>query len=430
MNQIQDRQISSQISQISRIRKSRSFGLFLASFLTLMFFYRFTPPIVSFDGNLYIASGKSLFSTTKMAEFYHWAREPLYPFLIFVSIKMGSLKILFLIQALIVSVGIAITIDRWLRASGRMWGTLHGYSAAIISASLVHGYTTSVLQVSLFILLVGFFSDFVYRFSLNKTSVKAKYIYVVALSVFVSFLSLNGILSFMILQVLLFFFSKQKKYSYRLFLTSVLVVFVCTLTWTQIKESLNTGQSYFQGVETPSEGIKLFLDPNNIDESLERIQQAPLSLLGLAPDRFLGLNFQKLSFEGRIYGLPLTEYLTRCGKVDPSIPPINDYISDVVITDHCIGDRSERIFNFINFVLGKSLPFIGFLFYALLLSISQLIRMKNFQLIAPVALLLPYVLLGAANSRYGAPALVFGVIYLIDLISRLRRVNHVRDEGS
>jgi len=430
MNQIQDRQISSQISQISRIRKSRPFGLFLASFLTLLFFYLFTPPIVSFDGNLYIASGKSLFSATKMAEFYHWAREPLYPFVIFVSIKLGGLTTLLLSQAVMVSAGIAITIDRWLRSSERTWGKVHGYSAAIISASLVHGYTTSVLQVSLFILLVGFFSDFIYRFSSNKTSLKRKYLYVVSLSIFVSFLSLNGILSFMILQVLLFIFSKRKNYSYRLFLTSVLVVIVCTLTWTQTKESLNTGQSYFQGVETPREGIRLFLDPNNIDESLERIQQAPLSLLGLAPDRFLGLNFQKLSFEARIYGLPLTEYLTRCGKVDPSIPPIDDYISDVVITDHCIGDRSERIFNFINFVLGKSLPFIGFLFYVLLLSIRQLIRKKNFQLIAPVALLVPYVLLGAANSRYGAPALVFGVIYLIDLISRYRGVNHLGGEGS
>ena len=430
MTDIQTRSIDSKISQLIRFSQSRIVGIFFASFFTFMFFNLFTPPIVSFDGNLYLASGKSLFSATKMGEFYHWVREPLYPFIIFISIKMGSLKILLLMQCVIASVGIAMSVDKWLKASGKIWGKLFVYSAAILSASLIHGYTTSILQVSLFVLLVGFFSDFIYRFFAQTISRRRKFLYVISLSIFVSFLSLNAVLSFIILQISLILFLSKKVYSYKFFLTSVLVVLVCTISWTQTKDSLNTGNSYFKGVETPGEGIQLFLDPNNFNESLERIQQAPLSLLGLAPDRFLGLNFQKLSFEAQIYGLPQTEYLTRCGKVDPSIPPIDEYIRNVVITGHCIDDRAERIFNALNYLLGKSLPIIGFFFYILIFGISRQIKGRNLQLLAPIALLTPYVMLGAANSRYGAPALVFGVISLIDWVQRVRDRNFFRQEVS
>jgi hypothetical protein len=181
---------------------------------------------------------------------------------------------------------------------------------------------------------------------------------------------------------------------------------------------LNTGQSYFQGAETPTEGIKLFLDPNDLNQSIEKIQQAPLSLLGLAPDRFAGLNFQQLSFEGRVYGLPLSDYLTRCGKVDPSIPPIDEYVADVLITGQCVSDASGKIFNFINYILGKLLPIIGLFFYLLLFGMLRQFKDGNLQLLAPIAIMGPYVILGAANSRYGAPVLVFGVISLIDVISR------------
>jgi hypothetical protein len=392
----------------------------MAAFLTLLLFYFFTPPIVSFDGKLYLASGKSLNSLEEMKSFYHWIREPMYPMLIFVSLKISGLQLLFFIQMILASLGIALTLHSWLQLSARIWAKQYQLLAVVLSSALIHGYTTSVLQVSLFILLIGGMTNLVHNVFICSYSRKVVFLKVFSISIYAALLSLNAALTILIFVFLIYLFSQERKLLQKCLLVSLFSIALVLTSWNQVKATVNTGESVFRGVESPSEGIKLFLIPGNLGANLEKIQQSPFSLLGLAPDRFDGLTFQQLSFEQRIYGLPLFDENIRCGKFDPSIPEIDSYVSNTLILGRCLGDDSRNFLNVVNFALGKLLPLIGIFFIVILLTFRKLVFDNRIALLAPISLLLPYMALGAANSRYGAPVLIFGVISMFECIINIR----------
>ncbi len=394
--------------------KSNFFLLFLASFVTFVAFYFVTPPIISFDGKLYLASAKSFNSFEEMGRFYHWAREPLYPFVIFLALKVEGIKLLFFVQMLISAIGLALTINAWVIHTQKKWTRKKMIFAIIYSSALLHGYTTALLQVSLYVLLVGLLADSSYKILSKKSSPKATVVRFGLISLFTSLLSLNAILSLFIFLSLLYVLKKNNQLISRLAITSIIIVGISLFSWTQVKAELDTDQSAFEGVSTPLQSVKIFLNPMEINDTLERIQQSPFSLIGLAPDRFSGLTFQQLSFEQRIYGLPLTNEETSCGKFDPSIPAIDEYVSNDLVRDKCTSGTMSTFMNAINYFLGKTLPLVGLFFLFCVFKSRQILSGNNISFLAPIALLVPYILLGAANSRYGAPALVYGVLQLVE----------------
>jgi hypothetical protein len=295
---------------------------------------------ISADGYLYLSSARSLFSP-EFATNYHWVREPLYPFFLWlVHNFLGASDFFFSLFNLSV-LALAISFTAW---SFQMPKKLFLYLVIVIFLnSITVGLAGSILQQTLLSALVIALIPLIYRFT--GTSIDPKFfsfkfriitVAIGGLGCLLSFLFIPVILSVLfcnVFLVLLFRFlsstkdpRKQKFFDDPL-RKSILIVFIVLmpfLSWSFFK--VNNAEDTFGR-------FKPWIGSSDFTSSFEDPKVSKLQILGALTSvtSDVGENTDYKS-EIKIFGLgwPNTIQSERCGFYNDGWPEINAYAKDYV----------------------------------------------------------------------------------------------------
>ena len=126
-------------------------------------------PVVTYDGQQYIASAKAI-GSGKIAEHYFLARPPGYPlFLVFCHlVSAGNFRFVIMLQAFLTLISIIYLI----KGISNLYHIRRNYQLFInfllLSQIMVLGYSSAILQQSLFIVYANFLGGFLIRLRVRK----------------------------------------------------------------------------------------------------------------------------------------------------------------------------------------------------------------------------------------------------------------------
>jgi hypothetical protein len=367
---------------------------------------------VSWDGYLYLSSGKSLF-TSDINSWYHWIREPGYPFVIWLCLKLGSLQYLFFIQNIALAISCVLFVKSWnTNVQLRMSEGLSRLAILFMILGL-HGYANSVLQTVWYVFLCSVLTYLV----TNLTSKKGLFLKLMPIIAVSSSLLATGMaFAFLALSVLLFTQrSLRLKTPAFSLLISVLLCITVSAGWITFKNSINLTKAEFQGVNSSFNGLTLYTGSQPLDITIDQIIQTPFSLIGIAPERYNGIASQTLSGEAKIFGASRFEESHTCGLLYPGPGKFPEYVSEFT-NFTCLPWGAVKMVSFLGKITGFLLfPAAGL--STVILFVWTIFQRRNYWLfLLPVSLIeLPYIMVGAGISRYGAPIFAFGVLALVNM---------------
>jgi hypothetical protein len=407
--------ISDVVSKDGLLRSQYSFSLFVLILLNLA-----SPRIISWDGYLYLSSGKSLF-TSDMNFWYHWAREPGYPFIIWLSLQLGSLQYLFLAQNIALAFACVLFVKSWnCNSQLRMSETVSRISIVLMIFGL-HGYANSVLQTVWYIFLCSVLTYLI----THRHSQKGLFLKLMpVIGVCSSLLAVGMAFAFLVLSMLLI---AQKVLRTRAYAPSLLLsIFLCLAVsagWITIKNSFDFRESKFQGINSAFDSLTAYTGNQPLATTIDQIVQTPFSLIGVAPERYNGIPTQTLSGEAKIFGASRFEESHLCGLLYPGPGDFPAYVSEYTKFS-CLPWGVVKFVSYIGKITGLLLFPVAGLCTLLLFIWTIFQKRETWLLLIPVSLIeLPYILLGAGISRYGAPIFPLSILALMNvkkLVSRLK----------
>lgn len=368
------------------------------------------PIIISFDGYLYLASAKSLF-TSDFHAFYWLEKEPLFPFVLKISTIIG-IRGFVILQGLVGGISICLTLF-----TIRKYITSNLFILRIIGVILLlitHGWAVSILQQTFFIFFTSLnilFLCYLVEFKAyaKETYVKIFFISIINISfsvvIFAAFALATGI-------VLSLNHKKNPKYFVLVGLIIVSTFSAFTLSWSTAIGNTKEGRVF----QPPYKSIltQYFSTDDPMIQWEQRLQ-ATTALLSIGKENFgvSGMNLP-ISFEMRAYGLTNIDEDLKCGKRDPGFEPIVSYVSHLLPGKDCVDLNVAKVINRIHFWTFPLIPLLGFIFLGLGIVGFMRKQSKIFYSLAsfPVVIWLEYVVVGGGSSRYGLPC-IYSAVYLL-----------------
>ncbi len=391
--------------------KKRTFGWLEVVIIFASISYSVLAPIIiSFDGYLYLASAKSMF-TSEFHSHYWLEKEPLFP----LALKIGTifgLKSFVIFQGIISGLSICIslfTIRKYLTQNVIIQGVA-GITLLLVS----HGWSITILQQTFFIFFTSLNILIVCYIASLKKCTKGTYFLVAGISLLNASFSIVIFAAFacsMVLRLVIQFKSDLQKFvSISAIIVSVYIVFL--VGWSTVIGDTKEGRVF----QPPYKSILTqYFSTDDPMVQWEQRLQATTGLLSIGKENFgvPGMNLP-ISFEARAYGLTQINDEIKCGKRDPGFDPIVDYVAEFTDPDDCTDSRFAAVVNRIHFWSFPLLPILGFAFLGL--GIVGLVRPQPpvfYSLVLfPVMIWLQYVVVGGGSSRYGIPC-IYSAVYLL-----------------
>jgi hypothetical protein len=377
----------------------------------------FSPYTISIDGFSYLKSSEVLFSND-FAAFYTWIREPGYPLFIRIFEDIGGLFLVFFIQGLFVSFGILasiLAVYRILKIDSVSWKT---FVAAGIAIVLVAGYASTILQqaslIAFFGLLMLIISRIVTTRTLDIFTGVLVFVLLLLSTLTAVFIGLAFGLALFATLVFSGVFNVKLLVSYSIL--SILAFALVMVPWSQVKSAeapVGAADALSIGASSAASLIGNFSPEKEIYEAL--LTQAALLNLGGEFPPVSGLG---VANENRIFGAPVFSHDHVCGRFLTHLPPDNLWGKiETPYTERCVPFRTLDLISFTNRVAQFLYPLTGLaLLVTLVLSISFRSHLRP--IILPAFLItLPYIVLDASISRYGALIVPLGAILLVELVA-------------
>ena len=377
----------------------------------------FSPYTISVDGFSYLKSSEVLFSND-FAAFYTWVREPGYPLFLRFFEDIGGLFLVFFIQGLFVAFGILATVlavYRILKIDSVSWKTFVSAGIAIV---LVAGYASTILQqatlVALFGLLMVIISRIVTKKEIDWFTGVLVFVLLLLSTLTAVFIGLAFGLALFATLVFSRVFNIKLLVSYSAL--SILAFALVMVPWSQIKFSEapdGAADALSMGASSAGSLLGNFSAEKEIYEAL--LTQAALLNLG---GEFPPLSGLGVANENRIFGAPTYSPDHACGRFLTHVPPDALWGKiETTYTERCVPFRTLDLISFANRVAQFFYPLTGVaLLVTLVLSISFRSHLRP--IILPAFLItLPYIVMDASISRYGALIVPLGAILLVELLA-------------
>ena len=377
----------------------------------------FSPYTISVDGFSYLKSSEVLFSND-FAAFYTWVREPGYPLFLRFFEDVGGLLLVFFIQGLFVAFGILATIlavYRILKIDSVSWKTFVSAGIAIV---LVAGYASTILQqatlVALFGLLMVIISRIVTKKEIDWFTGVLVFVLLLLSTLTAVFIGLAFGLALFATLVFSGVFNIKLLVSYSVL--SILAFALVMIPWSQIKSSeapVGAPDAIEMGAFNTGSTLNNFNPEKEFYEAL--LTQASLLNLGGEFPPISGLG---VANENRIFGTPTYSHDHVCGRFLTGQDPDTLWGEiETTYTDRCVPFRTLDLISFANRVAQFFYPLTGVaLLVTLVLSISFRSHLRP--IILPAFLItLPYIVMDASISRYGALIVPLGAILMVELLA-------------
>lgn len=375
----------------------------------------FSPFTISVDGFSYLKSSEVLFSDD-FAQFYTWIREPGYPLLIRALEDLGGLFLVFLVQALFISFGILSTVFatyRILKIPAVNWKSFTASGIAII---LVAGYASTILQQATLIGLFGFLLLVISRIVETKKFDWTTAV-LVSLLLFLSTMTAVFIglaIGLALFATLVFSGVLNLKLLISYSILSILAFALVMVPWSQVKSSQapdGAPDALSMGAFNTESTLSNFNPEKEFYEGF--LTQAALLNLG---GEFPPISGLAIANENRIFGAPIYSLDQACGRFLTGEDP--DSLWGKIETsyrDRCVPLVTLNVISLANRVGQFFYPIVGL---ALLTSfiMSLGLRRTLLPLVLPAFLVtLPYIVMDASISRYGALIIPLGSVLLFEL---------------
>jgi hypothetical protein len=377
----------------------------------------FSPYTIAVDGFSYLKSSEVLF-TPDFATFYTWVREPGYPMFVRLLEDLGGLFLVFITQALIVAFGILATIHaayRLLKIEGVSWRTFVSSGLAII---LLAGYSSTLLQQSILIGLFGLLLLVISRIVIRREVNMVTGLLIFALFLLSTLTAVFIGLAFGLALFATLIFSGVWKL--KLLVTysalSILAFSLVMVPWSQIK-SAQAPANAFDAVEMAAFNTQATLTNFNPEKEFYEAFSTQAAILNLGGE-FPPVSGLGIANENRIFGAPIYSLDQACGRFLTGVDP--DTLWGKIETnyrDRCVPLQTLNLISFVNRWAQFFYPLVGL---ALLVTLVISIRPKSRYgpLVFPAFLVtLPYVVMDASISRYGALIIPLGALLLMELTS-------------
>lgn len=382
---------------------------FLIIFFSVLY-SAIAPIIISFDGYLYLASAKSLF-TSDFHSYYWLEKEPLFPLLLKLGTTFG-IRYFVLFQGIVTGISICITLY-----TIKKYITKNVYilkAIGITSLLVFHGWSATLLQQTFFVFFTSLnIAFFCYLNTIKKytSKIHAQVFGISLLNVTFSVVVFSAFL--IALSIILLFKHKYRIKEY--FVIGLVVVFTYVffyVGWTSAIGNTKEGRIF----QPPYKSILTqYFSTDDPMLQWEQRLQTTTALLSIGKENFgvPGMNLP-ISFEVRAYGLTHIDDAIKCGKRDPGFEPTVLYVSNLLGDKDCIESGSARVINWIHFWTFPLIPLLGFAFLGL--GVIGLVRPQSkvfYSLVLfPAAIWLEYVAVGGGSSRYGMPC-IYSALYLV-----------------
>jgi hypothetical protein len=415
-----------QTNEIDTFFKRSDIGLI--SFLSILSFSTIfiTPWIIPFDGSLYLASAKSIFSS-EMFTHYHWIREPLYP--LFLKIFLSSQNLFFVMIGQSFLIGVAIFFVYKSFSLYVIFTGLEKYLAVLVSFIFIRGFATEILMQALILFLIAI-STYVNSRITFAEGVKKQdkvFLYICGGAICLLAFLLQTLIGLCISLAffIVLFASKATpiKFKLRTFIITLLICSASIGLWQHIKSNaIENGDFIFGGTKSISQFQ--FFDSNDQNNRQEQRIQAFAGILGLAPERDaylsrpVGASLHELSMP--IYNNKTWNQIGQCGQYDSfNSKEILTYIAPLTKVKFCDSIGLISLSNFLS-TIGLiiypifSLTLITFL---VLLVFSRDLRLLSLMGVNTF-LILGYAALGQGSTRFGAPLFMIAPFLFIILAKK------------
>ena len=370
------------------------------------------PTTVTWDGYYYLASGLSLF-TDSFPRQYFIMKEPAYPFLIFLSHRLGDTLIwLTILQSLLISFGVwrlCIVFMEEINLKKRtviILGTL--------SLTTFIGFAAAVMQQSLIFFVLSLSVSFL---RIKPRNAKFCWFLLGALSTATG-IAIGMILGFSLLAYV--FLEKKGKKRIKEFAWAFVGIAVFAIPWFTFTFSLDLSKQDYPTCRT-SFCLNGFDPEWSERRKMEQRIMAVPSLLFLSKESYFGVGLESsLAQEATTYGIPVFSGSDNCLRKGPGPKFLNSKIS--LLTNHyCIPDKLLKIRSWYDSMLFFMFPLFGLIFiYWFIQSIFRDAMISRGVLIVPVVLFLLYALTGAGISRYNVLLQTMGPFYVFALFKKFR----------
>jgi hypothetical protein len=378
--------------------------LFLLYIIFTMSVTIFIPLTISWDGVLYIASGKSLF-TSNFPSWYLSMKEPGYAFLVWLSLYFGnSLFGLVIIQAILLGIsGVMLhkIVNQKFKLTNKTTTVI-----VMLGILLVRGYASSVLQQTLFLFFYVLGMFLVYRINEMK-NLKVMMLFFFTYGMFGASTSMIIPAIFVLTILLAVIFQNIEFKKAILIVTSILLgVVTFAAPWFSTTSSIDQTKQI-----TPSCASTLCISgfkPNaNWLEKSNQIAASIPALLYISNETYFSQNSKTFIAQTSLaYGNPLFNIGTDCIRLQENDVRVYNLISKD-IKSFCPNQDVRKIQNAVSSVLTPFFPLFGYS-YLFLLSVAILKRKKEFIPVMSIlaATVIAYALNGTGISRYN-PLLAF-----------------------
>jgi hypothetical protein len=377
----------------------------------------FSPYTIAVDGFSYLKSSEVLF-TPDFAAFYTWVREPGYPLFVRILEDMGGLFLVFMFQALIMAFGILATTHaayRLLKIEEVSWRTFVSSGLAII---LLAGYSSTLLQQAVLTGLFGLLLLVISRVVLQREVNLVTGLLIFGLFLFSTLTAVFIGLAFGLALFATLVFSGVWKLKLLVSYSALSIVAfsIVVVPWSQIK-SAQAPVNAFDAVEMAAFNTQATLTNFNPEKEFYEAFSTQAAILNLGGE-FPPMSGLGIGNENRIFGSPIYSADHACGRFLTGVDP--DSLWGKIETnyrDRCVPQQTLSLISLVNRWAQFFYPLVGL---ALLVTLVISIRPKSRYgpLIFPAFLVtLPYVVMDASISRYGALIIPLGALLLLELTS-------------
>lgn len=377
----------------------------------------FSPYTIAVDGFSYLKSSEVLF-TPDFAAFYTWVREPGYPLFVWMLENLGGLFLVFLTQALIVAFGILATIFacyRLLKIEAVDWRTFASAGLALI---LVAGYSSTLLQQAILIGLFGLLLLVISRVVIQRdfNSVTGALIFVLLLLATLTAVFIGLAFGLALFATLVFSGVWKLKMLASYSALSIVAFSLVMVPWSQIKANQAPADA-FDAIEMAAFNTEATLTNFNPEKEFYEAFSTQAAILNLGGE-FPPISGLGIANENRIFGAPIYSAEQACGRFLTGMDP--DSLWGKIETsyrDRCVPLQTLNLISFVNRWAQFFYPLVG-LALLVTLAISMRPKSKFGPLVFPAFLVtLPYVVMDASISRYGALIIPLGAVLLMEFTS-------------
>jgi hypothetical protein len=378
---------------------------------------------ITWDGLLYIISAKALFSEN-MGEMYHWIREPGYP--LFLKIFLGQpddFNNVVLAQSLVFAISSILCFAYFYQNSQSNYLKFLVFLAGIFSYYICYGYSTWILQQTLFIFLTSL--HLMYMWLIDVTNLDKKSFILISSCL----LLFTGVVSVLLLPasfvVITFCMRMRQAHSEDMSRKNiwmlgliVLPLLIFLLTWNAYKFSeISKSQQIYADYESVTDYGKadirslIFLAPASVGGILGYgPARGPGGADGLPAEQHF---FYAFNYSLGGLGCP---YLTH--GPDGVVPLLQKDLDN--IGKECTNGKNILIFNQIAHKVEPFLPLITFFSFLGLIFFNRRTH-KTFTMpfIFPIISAIPYLFEEYGTPRYGLPFIFLSPFLLAYILFQL-----------